>query len=135
MKKQTGIWIDTEKAILVTLSEGQENVIEMDSAIDSGVHHAREGDKGTFMGTRHLNHERTFDERKNNQIDKFIKEVSLQIKNSDELYIFGPAEMKLRLKQNVESDSVLSSKLRAVETTDSMTMNQVTAKVRDFFKE
>lgn len=135
MKKQTGIWIDTTKAILVTLSEGKENVLEMESEVESAVHHHGEGNSGSFMGTSHLSQERKFDERKNHQIDKFIKNIAVELKNSDELYIFGPSEMKLRLKKNVTDDKQLSSKLRAVETADSMTMNQVTAKVRDFFKE
>jgi hypothetical protein len=135
MKKQIGVWIDTSKAILVTLSGGKENITEIVSEVENRVHHENEGDKGSFTGSRHINHEKKFDERKNNQIDSFMKDVLEQIKNSDEVYIFGPAEMKMKLKQKIEHDKTLSPKLNAVETADSMTLNQVVSQVKEFFQE
>ncbi len=134
MKKQTGIWIDSSRAIVVSLTDGKEVVNEIESNVENSVHHKGEGEKGSFMGTSHVNHERKFDERKNQQIDNFLDEVSGQFKLADEVYVFGPAEIKVKLQQKIEANSELSHKLKKVETSDSMTMNQVVAKVKDFFK-
>ncbi|MBL7872449.1 MAG: hypothetical protein JNM78_12605 [Cyclobacteriaceae bacterium] len=133
MKKQTGIWIDTSRAIIVTLSGGKEHVTEIESDIENRIYHQSEGDKGTFMGSSHISNEKSFDERKKNQIDKFLTQVLEQIINSDELYVFGPAEIKLKLKDKIGSNGKLSTKLKSVETADSMTLNQVVAKVKEFF--
>lgn len=134
MKKQTGIWIDSSKAIIVTLLNGKENTIEIESEIENRVHHEGEGDKGTFSGIRHSNNEKKFDERKKHQIDGFLKTVIEHIKKDDELYVFGPAEIKLKLKSLIEDDNQLTTKLKSIETSDSMTINQVVAKVKDFYK-
>ena len=134
MKKQTGIWIDTSKAIVVDLSNGKADTTEIESAIENRVYHENEGNKGSFMGSSHVNNEKTFDERKKHQTNDFIDNVIKHIENSDELYIFGPAEIKLKLKQRVESEKNLASKLISVETADSMTLNQIVAKVKDFYK-
>ncbi|MBP6335203.1 MAG: hypothetical protein KA444_06990 [Bacteroidia bacterium] len=133
MKTQTGIWIDSSKAIIVSLAEGKENITEIKSDIENRIYHENEGDKGSFMGSHHLNNEKKFEERKRHQIDSFIKNIFEQIKQDDELYLFGPAEIKLKLKTLIENNKQLSPKLMSTETSDSMTLNQVVAKVRNFY--
>ncbi len=133
MKKQTGIWIDSKKAIVVTISKGEEVIFEIESDLENSIYHENEGDKGTFMGGQHVNNEGKFDERKKNQTGAYVKKVVDQVKQDDEIYIFGPAEMKLELKKEFEGNKQLASKLIGVETADSMTMNQVVAKVKSFY--
>ena len=134
MKKQTGIWLDSSKAIVVTLSGTEENVKEIQSDIENRIHHESEGDQGTFMGQHHLSQERKFDERKRHQIENYVKRIIESIRNDDELYVFGPSEIKLRLKSMIEEDKQISTRLKSVETSDKMTLNQVIAKVKDFYK-
>ncbi len=133
MKKQTGIQIDKSKALLIQFEDGEKSIREIESHIDNPSHHETEGDPGSFMGGNHITLERKFEKRANHQIDNFLKSVINEVKDSDELYIFGPAELKLKLRDRIEHDRNLSSKLRGVDTTDSMTLNQSVAKVRDFF--
>jgi hypothetical protein len=134
MKKQTGIWLDSSKAIVVTLSGTEENVKEIQSDIENRIHHDSEGDQGTFMGQHHLSQERKFDERKRHQIENYVNRIIESIRNDDELYVFGPSEIKLRLKSMIEEDKQISTRLKSVETSDKMTLNQVIAKVKDFYK-
>jgi len=134
MKKQTGIWIDTSKAIIVTFTDGKEHITEIESDIENRIYHEKEGDKGAIMGSHHLNNERTFDERKEHQFDHFLKDVLSHIKESDELYVFGPSETKIKLKQKIDDGKTIpDNKLKSVETADSMTLNQVVAKVKKFY--
>ncbi len=134
MKKQTGIWIDTSKAIIVTFTDGKEHITEIESDIENRIYHEKEGDKGAIMGSHHLNSERTFDERKEHQFDHFLKDVLSHIKESDELYVFGPSETKIKLKQKIDDGKTIpDNKLKSVETADSMTLNQVVAKVKKFY--
>ena len=134
MKKQTGIWIDTSKAIIVTFTDGKEHITEIESDIENRIYHEKEGDKGAIMGSHHLNNERTFDERKEHQFDHFLNDVLSHIKESDELYVFGPSETKIKLKQKIDDGKTIEdNKLKSVETADSMTLNQVVAKVKKFY--
>ena len=134
MKKQTGIWIDTSKAIIVTFTDGKEHITEIESDIENRIYHDKESDKGTFMGSHHISSERTFDERKEHQYDHFLNDVLSRITESDELYVFGPSETKIKLKQKIDDGKIIAdNKLKSVETADSMTLNQVVAKVKKFY--
>lgn len=134
MKRQTGIWIDTSKAIIVTLEGGKEEKIsEIDSDVENSVYHDKEGNKGTFSGGHHGNSESKFENRKKEQIDFFIKEVMASVKGADELFVFGPAETKIRLEQKIQNEKLFANKLKAVETADKMTVNEIVAKVKKFY--
>lgn len=134
MKRQTGIWIDTSKAIIVTLEGGKdEKISEIDSDVENSVYHDKEGNKGTFSGGHHGNSESKFENRKREQIDFFVKEVLSYVKGADELFVFGPAETKIRLEQKIQDEKLFANKLKAVETADKMTLNEVVAKVKKFY--
>ena len=136
MEKQTGIWIDTKKAIIVTLDgHKEEKITEIDSDVENSVYHNKEGDKGTFSsGTRQSDSETKFDNRKKEELNYFLKAVMDYVKESDYLYIFGPAETKTKLEQKIRDEKSLGKiNLKAVETTDSMTLNQIVAQVKDFY--
>ncbi|MEZ7499308.1 hypothetical protein QO200_11225 [Flavobacterium sp. Arc3] len=136
MKKQTGIWIDSTKAIIVTLEDGKEAVSEIQSDLENRVYHDKEGDKGSFFGGQHIDSQKSFDERKKHQINNYFKDIISTVNESDELYIFGPAETKTKLQQKINDEkSTIASKLKSVETADSMTSNQIIAKVKKFYNQ
>jgi hypothetical protein len=135
MEKLVGIWIDTKKAIIVSF-EGhkEEKIIEIDSEVENNVHHNKAGDKGIFSGTHHSDSETKFDNREKEQMNYYLKAVINQIKDSDYLYIFGPAETKIKLEHKIRDEKSLGTiKLKAVETADKMTLNEIVAKVKDFY--
>jgi len=133
MKKQTGIWVDSKKAIIVTLQNGQEQTDIIESNLENRIYHDKEGDKGTFNGTRHSNNEKKFEERRSNQMNDFIKQITSHIAAADEIYIFGPAETKIKLKTEIENDKHLIEKLVKVEASDQITTNQIVAKTKEYF--
>jgi hypothetical protein len=134
MKKQTGIWIDSTKAVIVTLEDGKEAVSEIQSDLESSVYHDKEGDKGSFFKGQHMDSEKSLDERKKHQINGYLKEIISTVSASDELYIFGPAETKTKLEQKINAEkSTIANKLKSVQTSDSMTSNQIIAQVKKFY--
>ena len=132
MKNNMGVWIDGTKAVIVKLEN--DSVSEISAEIDNNVHHGREGDKGTFIGGgRHVNNEKTFDERRKHQTHNYIENVISEIKSADSVFVFGPSEMKNHLKSQIESGKHLIGKLSAVETADKMTEKQIVAAVKKHF--
>ena len=135
MEKQVGICIDTKKAIIVAL-EGQkeEKITEIDSEIENRIYHNEESNKGTFTGSHQSDSETKFDNRKKEQMDYYLKAIVNHIKKADYLYIFGPGKTKLKLEQKIRDEKSLDKiKLKAVETTDKMTLNEIVAQVKDFY--
>ena len=135
MEKQVGIWIDSKKAIIVSLDgQKEEKITEIDSEVENSVYHNKEGNKGTFSGSHHGDSETKFDNRKKEEMNYYLKSVMNYIKKSDYLYIFGPGETKTKLEQKIHDDKSLEKiNLKAVETSDNMTLNEIVAKVKDFY--
>lgn len=133
MKKQTGIWIDTARAVFIQLEEKDAKLKEILSDIENSIHHEGEGQKGSFMGSTHINNEKGIFERKKQQVDRYLDEVVDQLRGANEIYIFGPGEIKKHLEKKIKDHRELASSLLSVETSDSMTDNQLIAKVKDFF--
>lgn len=132
--RQTGIWIDSSRAILVTLQNGKEKITEVDSSMENRMYHDHGGNKGTFMGRQHVNDERKFEERRKHQMHDFLEDVVNHTKYADELYVFGPAETKTELSKMINEDkSAISAKLKAVESADKMSLNEIVAKVKKFY--
>jgi len=135
MEKQVGIWIDSKKAIIVTLDgQKEEKITEIDSEVENSVHHNKEGNKGTFSGSHHGDNETKFENRKKEELNYYLKSVISHINKPNYLYIFGPGETKTKLEQKIGDDKSLGkTNLKAVETSDNMTLNEIVAKVRDFY--
>ena len=132
--RQTGIWIDTSRAILVTLHEGKENITGIGSVIENSIYHDHGGSKGAFMGRQHVNDERKFEERRKHQMNDFLDEVLQHAKDADELYVFGPAGTKTEFTKKISGNKQNPSlKLKAVETADKMSLNKIVAKVKKFY--
>lgn len=67
-------------------------------------------------------------------MDYFLKSVLFYVKESDYLYLFDPAETKIKLEQKIRDDKSLGKiNLKAVKTSDSMTLNEIVAQVKDFY--
>jgi hypothetical protein len=135
MSKNCGIWIDGKKAVLVNLAEGQVQVSEINSDIEDRVHHVHEGDKGSFMGSRHINNEKKIEERKRHQVRAFLDKVVEHAKYADAIFILGPTGMKTRLRTLISDDRQLLHKLRGVQTAGLLTEPQLKARVKSFFDE
>ena len=76
--------------------------------------------------------------KKKNRLKKqsaeYLKRIIPEIKNSDEIVLFGPAEMKTELEKLILKDHNLKDRLMAVKIADSMTENQLVAWVKKFYK-
>ncbi|MGE0771309.1 MAG: hypothetical protein AB7K37_06330 [Cyclobacteriaceae bacterium] len=136
MKKQAGVWIDGEHALCVTLTDQEPVVKEIESPIENRVYHDHEGDQGSFMGTHHLDQQKTWSERKKQQINRYLEAVIAEIKGADELIILGPAELKKHLAKKIENEEPsLFQRVKSVESSEKLTRNQLLARVKDFFSQ
>ena len=135
MKVQTGIWIDTQQAVIVTLHDKEEHSREV---LESGIS-SRErvpGETKDFgrFGDQYLDPEHKKEHRLEQQKKDYFKALAERVKGTAELVLFGPAGMKIAFEKYIRENRTLADKLLAVETTDSMTENQIAAWVKDFYR-
>lgn len=133
MKNRCGIWIDSKKAVIVHLKEGENDVLVVDSGIEERIRIPGETKWLTQFATRFLNFEKRKENRRAHEVKNYLDKVIAEIKDVDELVLFGPASMKLELEKAIRKDVTHSSIKRTVETTDGMTENQIVAWVKRYF--
>jgi len=134
MTKQTGIWLDKEKAYIINLSEVKHTIKTIESDISNRERFEGEGKEYGKFGGQFLSMENKKKNRLKKQSVEYLKRIILEIKNSDEVVLFGPAGMKTDLEKMILKDNNLKGKLVGVKTADSMTENQLVAWVREFYK-
>ena len=132
---KAGIWIDTEKAVIVLFKGKGHEIKTVHSFIESRERVPGESKMYTRFGVQFSNFETKKENRKNHDIQKYLKTVVDEIKGTDEVVLFGPAEMKTELEKFMLKKSIQSPIIRRVETTDSMTENQIVAWVKDFYED
>jgi len=135
MKKQTGIWLDKEKAIIITLDGDKHKITTINSDIITKERFDGEKKKFGRFGSQFLNQEKKVERRLKKQTSTYFKNILGEIINVDEIVLFGPANLKNELEKLISDDTVMASKLKAVKTADIMTENQMVAWVKKFYRE
>jgi hypothetical protein len=89
------------------------------------VYHDKEG-KSFFAG-QHIDSQNHLTNEK--APNKYLKDVISSVNGADELYILAQQRQKTKLEKNKRREIDYSSKPKSVETADSMTSNQIVAKL------
>jgi hypothetical protein len=132
LKQEIGLWIDRREAILVILTEGEEEIRHITSsnekyAREPGRSHA--ANPGGLIG---FTVEDQRDRKYANQLNNYYDEVIAVIRGADAIQIFGPGEAKGELIKRIGRNG-LKARMPATEATDRMTDRQISAKVREHF--
>ena len=127
MKKKIGLWIDNREAIIVKLTDKGEQIIRVYSDAEKQMRFEGGSRKDGLQTTE------TIQGRKfNMQLGKYFDNIIDLIRDAEMIQIFGPGEAKDGLLKQLENDN-LKEHIAEIETADSMTENQVVAKVREYF--
>ena len=124
MSHQVGIWIDHEKAVIVTISG--DNVSAKTLVSDVGPH-------THYAGSQEGGGEKKYEERHSQALNGYYDEVMSQLGEPDALLLFGPGEAKLQLKHRLDRSHVLAQSRVAVEAADKLTDPQIVAKVKEHY--
>ena len=131
--KQTGIWLDKLKAHIVTFFDGKVSFTTILSNVETFHVHGGSGTRRKG-GPQDVVQDSKYLEREKHQLKNYFKNIATEIKDTDEIVIFGPAETGVKFcKELDEKHTGLRNKVKKVVKTDSMTKNQVKAWVRKFY--
>jgi hypothetical protein len=132
MKREVGLWIDHHKTVMVTMVNDEEETREIRSNIEkhmrlSGGLQANEPNVSVKSTA-----EDVVDRRFENHLSEYYDGVISLLRNADSIWMFGPGEAKVELKNRLEREA-LGDRIITIETVDKMTDRQIAAKVREHF--
>jgi stalled ribosome rescue protein Dom34 len=120
-KKLAGLWMDTEKAIVVKNHDAQ-NAFKffLCSPVKAEIQH---GNSSENAGN---NAERT------NRV-KFFKEIEHLLTNSQEVYVTGPGTVQEEFKKHLQDTAQFKDLKITLDTAQQMSEEQVLEKVKEHF--
>lgn len=132
MRTRVGLWIDHKQAILVALTDKEEEICLIVSKAEK--QHRRPGDPhrdGPYE-PRQVAADDIRQRVLTGHLNIYYDAVIAGIGDAEFILIFGPGEAKGELKRRLESKK-MGERIAAVETVDKMTKGQIAAKVRKHF--
>ena len=124
MSHDVGVWVDHRKAVIVSIADGQVTTRTLESDVGPHPH---------YSGSQEGGGEQKYEERHNQDLDRYYDDVIGQLGKPDALLLFGPGEAKLQLKECLGRSQASSETIVAVESTDKLTDPQIVAKVKEHF--
>ena len=122
--KQVGVWIDHQKAVIVSASEHDTKVEALRSEVGS---HTR------YSGSASSEGERQYEDRHREQLARYYDETIKRLGQPESLLIFGPGEAKLELEARLKASKALPRTAVTIETADRLTDAQIVAKVKEHY--
>jgi stalled ribosome rescue protein Dom34 len=132
MKKEIGLWIDRREAIIVILTEGEEEIRHITSSSEQHASEPGSSHSKNSEGLIGFTVEDQRDRKYTNRLNKYYDDVISVIHGADAIQIFGPGEAKGELEKRIGRVG-LKARMPATEVTDKMTDRQISAKVREYF--
>ena len=134
MEKLFGLWVDHEKAIIVSLIDGSHKVTHVESAIEGRFRLKGGSRSNTPWGIQSATSESKRDFRYSKHLNIYFQHIIDLLKDAKHIFIFGPGEAKIELKKEIEKNNVFLDKISDIETTDKLTEPQIVAKVKKYFE-
>jgi len=134
MKQNIGIWIDTKKAVVIKLCNNTTSINTIPSNVETRERIEGETKKYGRFGGQYLTYEKNKLNRKNEQINHFLKNLMKEIYHCDGVVIFGPAKMKKLFEKEIKRNMQFSGKLLGVHNSELLTDNQMIAWVKNYYK-
>ena len=134
MEKNVGIWLDNEKAYIITLVNNNERVEKIESNVESRVRYNGEKKAYSRLGGMFINPQKKKTKRKKHQLKDYFDNILQKTRDANEIYIFGPADAKTNLRKTFQKEKNLKEKVKKVESSDKLTQNQMVARVKKVFE-
>ena len=128
--RKIGIWIDHRRALLITIENGEESRVEVESDVDGITGPEGSRRTSTTYGPQVTDVEHRVEARASHHLQKYYREIIKRIGTTDSLLIMGPASAKQELATMIKDDPSLRAWHVVLEPADRMTDDQIAAKVR-----
>jgi len=125
MNKRVGLWIDRNKAVIVSIADNIEGRRIITSDMENYVLYSTivpgDGSPENLRDRRFWNH-----------LNEYYDKIIAHIRDATEIQIFGPKTAKYELQNRLEGEG-LAVHIVSLEEADKMTDHQIAAKVQKRF--
>lgn len=125
MNRKVGLWIDHDKAFIISITNDGEARRIITSNMEHYVRYSTnvpgDGSDEDVRDRRYWNH-----------LDEYYGKVILKIGDAKSILLFGPGEAKYELKKHLADRGMLEN-IISIESTDKLTDAQIIKKVRERF--
>ncbi len=132
MTRQTGLWIDHKRAVILTLSDDCETLQVVESGMERHPSFRGAPRPRKPYSAQYQQGDDQLDRQFEGHLSKYYTKVLAYIQGVDTLYIFGPGEAKNELKRHIEHAGN-HIHIESIESADKMTERQIAARVRHHF--
>lgn len=132
MNKNVGIWLDHKHAYIVSLIRKEQQIHQIKS--NAASHYRISGGSRSKIASGEISSEHRVEEKRKHQLHHYYQEIISEIKDAQNIFIWGPGEAKLELKKELQNSRELSRKIQGIETADKMTEKQILTKVKEYYK-
>jgi hypothetical protein len=135
MIKNIGLWIDHETALIVIISNGDQKIKKIESAVESHIKTLGGSRTTSPYGPQDVATERKLERKRKQHLHQYYQKIIGAVKDADRIFIFGPGAAKSELEKEMKKSKEIAVKITGVEPADKMTEGQTVAKVKKFFEE
>jgi hypothetical protein len=133
MERRTGVWIDHERAVIVTVAGFGTSIQRERSEAGSKARPGPGSQSRPPKGARDAADEKAREARFDQALRRYYERIARLLIAADEIYICGPGEAKYELRLRLIDSPAVAARILAVETAGRMTDRQFMARVRDVF--
>jgi hypothetical protein len=132
MKKETGIWLDSNQAFIISLSDNQETIQKIESKLEHYHVHGGSGSSTPYAPQDAVSDTKLM-RRKEQQLNAYFEKIITHLNGASSIAVFGPAETKISFSKLLDQRYPYKNKVVATKTVDNMTKNQMIAMVKKFY--
>jgi len=125
MNKRVGLWLDRNKAVIVSITDNGEERKRITSDMEHYVLYSTtvpgDGSPENIRDRRYWNH-----------LGEYYDSIIAHIRDAKAIQIFGPGEAKYELKKHLEQEG-LSEYIVSMEDAEKLTDDQIGMKVEERF--
>ena len=131
MKTKVGLWIDHHAAVIVELTDAEEQIRQIKSHAEKQLRRSGEPANGSFPA-REVPADDSREREYQGELARYYDEVISHLGAADEILIFGPSEAKTELNKRFNRNEHGTHTV-TLESADKMTEPQIVAHVRQHF--
>ncbi len=133
MRTNAGLWIDHRKAVIVLIAAEGEETLELRSDVEKHPGRAANVRSTTPFEPLLRKADNSLQREFTGHLNVYFDRVIAAIHEAESILIFGPGEAKGELRKRLEH-AKYAGRILEVEAADEMTDPQITAKVREHFR-
>jgi hypothetical protein len=134
IRSKIGLWIDHKEAYIVTLSENEASTKHIDSDVEKQPRRSGDSPMTESYEAQLVPADDSQQRITTEDLNHYYDAVIGHLQNAGPILIFGPGEAKNEFNKRFDGH-LKNGKVVAIQTSDSMTENQIVAKVREYFEQ